>query len=150
MCRQCLVEAPPQRQTTTHDGGFYYANFRCCAQCATTSQQPPRETNRRETTEEENDEYIETVVFEHVCVGCNHVIAAHEYSLTIHGDIQEHAMVCALCGKGEYTQHMSVNRNPQAQERPQPTPAVVNLAQALAHLPVVSAAPVSDAADEWA
>jgi len=138
MCKQCLVEALPARQRTTLDSGSYFLNFKHCAQCLERGQKL-LETKRTLTTEDENEEYSETITYAHECQ-CGHVIASHEYTFTVVGFVQEHSMLCTLCGKGECTQRMTVDRRADVQQRSGAVDEegpVVNLVQAFSHIPMV-------------
>ena len=57
-------------------------------------------TKAAERESSSDDDGNETIVFKHVCEYCGHVVAEHNYSVTVDEGTQMHVyeMHCMLCG----------------------------------------------------
>jgi hypothetical protein len=71
-------------------------NYAGCVQCRSCDV-----VIREKTCHEEEDE--ETITYKHVCEGCGHLIAVHEYTFSVDDMYQEYSMNCTLCGYGNAT-----------------------------------------------
>ncbi|XP_064600124.1 protein Churchill-like [Liolophura sinensis] len=96
MCHGCVKEEYPERENMCLDNGSFLRNFAGCAECR--KLEIVRIENRK-CTEDENG--IELVTYQHVCLCCGHIIGQHEYTFKVEGEFQVYQMECILCGNGE-------------------------------------------------
>lgn len=95
MCKKCVKEEFPDRLTMCLDNGEFYPNFVGCTECSRTD--VLHVENR--VTQQDDDE--ETVIYEHKCKACGHLVASHMFRFRVEGDFQEYEMSCLLCGSSE-------------------------------------------------
>lgn len=106
MCQKCLHEAFPKRHRTALDSGAYILNYASCAKCGNGASGQGlsclNSVGRKveEDENEEDDEYEETVTYQHCCAQCGHVVAEHYYRFNVSDEMQDYLMECSLCGKG--------------------------------------------------
>jgi len=84
MCRQCLLEARPDRARFVADSGAFTLNYAGCVGCKG-NKQPIVTKNRvvEESEEDDGGDYEEITNFEHACSVCAHVIAEHYHSFRV-------------------------------------------------------------------
>jgi hypothetical protein len=111
MCRECVVEWECSRQRSCFDTGAYLANFRGCV-----CRRPRLGGLKAAARTEDDDGTRQDVVFDHVCVGCDHVVAQHEYSFEVStaGGVttQCFTMTCGLCGRGVDEKEFATSAEP--------------------------------------
>ena len=98
MCFDCVIDTEVDRGNIVCEDGAYFINLKPCAACSKRGM--PKNVKRVETEKENGSE---TVVYEHVCQFCGHVIAVHHYEMKVderHG-LQVYSMSCELCGTSE-------------------------------------------------
>lgn len=93
MCQSCVKQQHPQRGTICLESGSYLMNFAGCKECG---KKEPLKTLGMFTEEDVDGE--ELVTYKHVCPGCDHLVAEHEYTFRVEGNYQEYMMSCLLCG----------------------------------------------------
>ena len=78
------------------ESGVYFLNLKPCHACGQRcmTKAVPVES----TSEEDGSEHIR---YKHVCEYCGHVLAEHEYSVTVNEERRMHVyeMHCMLCGE---------------------------------------------------
>eukprot|EP00461_Guttulinopsis_vulgaris_P010629 UN10706 len=94
MCNECLLEVKPDVGTFTTDAGANMLNFKGCVQCKKV------QFLKSVVIESSCDDEFEEIRYQHVCMGCDHVVATHFYTYSQDDDEQSYNMMCLLCGSG--------------------------------------------------
>uniref|UniRef100_A0A7S3PM56 Protein Churchill n=1 Tax=Aplanochytrium stocchinoi TaxID=215587 RepID=A0A7S3PM56_9STRA len=127
MCKNCVLEAFPDRGTTVLDSGNYFVNLSVCVACGTKS--IPSQIDLKVEKEdidggEDNDDEFETetdveiTTYQHQCGkdGCDHIIAEHFHRFHVEQGRQEYFMECLLCGRGCDSQLVHHDDNDSGEE----------------------------------
>ncbi|ETO28959.1 hypothetical protein RFI_08166 [Reticulomyxa filosa] len=105
MCKECVTDPYPDRESMCCDDGTYFLNYKHCKNCQ--KKTLIKNVDRKEDEESDGEE---TVVYQHSCSGCGHVIAEHYYRYELNNEekLHNYLMECLLCGRGKNEQHVDI------------------------------------------
>ena len=95
MCRDCVRDDDVDRGSTCLDGGAYLLNWKGCAACGS------KDLSEQARVKKSDHEDHESVVYEHRCQSCSHLVATHKFTFNATDTTHETKMRCELCGNGE-------------------------------------------------
>lgn len=111
MCKDCVKDPFVDREgivlgkyfiefgviTLFEETGSFFVNYKGCSQCGR------KDLLRSVNQAKKETEFTEEIEYDHICSGCGHMVAHHNYTFAV--DIkeqrQEENMECMLCGSSD-------------------------------------------------
>ena len=88
MCKQCVRRPFPDRDRMCLESGAYMINMNKCINCSKNNlkvEQIISDSMEEDMSDSDTEEETETVVYNHVCANCDHLVSKHKVHASRHG-----------------------------------------------------------------